>query len=341
MMNKLKAVVAMLLLALPLTQSLAQVAGQVKVETITVHGKNLEGNLEGDSPDRQVLVYLPPGYATQSNKRYPVIYLLHGYGGPAETWNSFHKLAERMDAAFKAGSKELIIVAPDAMTIHKGSFYSNSVTVGNWESYLADELVKYIDKNYRTIANRNARAIAGFSMGGYGTWRMAMKRPDTYGVAYSMSACCMDPLGDGNSRLGVLETVKTKEDADKLNLDRVALAFAAAWAPNPQKPPFFYDIPVVNGVKQPDVQAELAANAGNIMLHQYIPAIKSLNAIGMEIGLQDALHPSNLRMHELLDLYGIKHQWETYEGGHGDKLGERMEKHMLPFMSAHLEFGKP
>src|SRR5438309_1704037 len=56
------------------------------VERITVHGRALEGNLEGDSPDRAVVVYLPPGYARDTARRYPVLYFLHGYGATAETY---------------------------------------------------------------------------------------------------------------------------------------------------------------------------------------------------------------------------------------------------------------
>jgi len=305
--------------------------GQVIVDDITVYGDSLAGNLEGDSPERQVLVYLPPGYAADSGRRYPVVYLLHGYGGGTTTWESFHKLSERMEAAFSAGEKELIIVAPDAQTVHLGSFYSNSVTVGDWESYIADDLVAYIDSHYRTIANRDSRAVAGFSMGGYGTFRMAMKRPDTFGVAYAMSSCCLDRLGPDNSRLEVLETVTSLEQTQDLGLGRVALAFAAAWAPNPDKPPFYFDTPVVDGERKEDVFAALGANAANVMIHQYVSALQSFNAIGVEIGTEDALHPSNVRMHELLNRYGIEHQWRTYKGGHGEILGERMEEVMLPF----------
>ena len=67
------------------------------VERIKVHGKSLEGNLEGDSPDRDVIVYLPPSYAANSNQRYPVVYLLHGYGLTGERWMTFASIAENAD----------------------------------------------------------------------------------------------------------------------------------------------------------------------------------------------------------------------------------------------------
>ncbi len=334
MLGRFKAALA----TLAIVATCGHLAAEVTFKTVTVHGPSLVGNLEGDSPDRAVIVYLPPSYAKEPGRHYPVIYLLHGYGGGPDTWNSFHKVPARMDGAFSDGARELIIVAPDAQTVHLGSFFSSSVTIGDWESFIADDLVRYIDSHYRTIPRRDSRGIAGFSMGGYGTLRLAMKRPETFGAAYAMSSCCLAPM-TGDDRFAALEKVSDLKQTSELGLGRVVFAFAAAWAPNPKKPPFYFDTPTVNGEPQPEVVAALSANAGITMLHQYVPALKSMNAIGMEIGLKDNLFASNERMHNLLDAYGIEHSWETYEGGHGDRLGERIEERMLPFFSRHLKFG--
>src|SRR6478672_13634696 len=94
------------------------------VEHIKVHGKSLDGNLERDSPDRDVFIYLPPSYATNSNQRYPVVCLLHGYGLTAERWMTFAALAENSDKDIAAGTmKEMILVSPDAFTKWNGSMY--------------------------------------------------------------------------------------------------------------------------------------------------------------------------------------------------------------------------
>jgi S-formylglutathione hydrolase FrmB len=177
------------------------------VEHIKVHGASLEGNLTGDSPDRDVFVYLPPSYATEKNRRYPVAYLLHGYGIGAEFWMNFTKLAEAADKDIAAGTaKEFIIVSPDANTKWNGSMYSASPTSGDWETYIAEDLVKYVDSHYRTIAQRAARGLGGHSMGGYGTVRIGMKRPDVFSSLYIMSACCLlndpTPRGGGAGRAG-------------------------------------------------------------------------------------------------------------------------------------------
>src|SRR5918996_2929786 len=113
-------------IALPLTLLVAAVAdAQARraprtgaVEHITVHGDALEGNLEGDSPDRDVTVYLPPSYAADQKRRYPVVYLLHGYGGREDTFTArLANLAESADRLSSAqGFSDLIVVTPNAFS---------------------------------------------------------------------------------------------------------------------------------------------------------------------------------------------------------------------------------
>ena len=170
-------------------------AAPVVTERITVHGASLEGNLEGDSPDRGVIVYLPPSYAKNPSRRYPVVYALHGYSINNEKWTTEIHTPQTIEGAFATGTREMIVVLADAQTKHNGSMYSNSVTTGNWEDFISHDLVAYIDSHYRTIANRASRGIAGHSMGGYGTVRIAMRHPDVYSAFYAMSPCCMSARG--------------------------------------------------------------------------------------------------------------------------------------------------
>lgn len=171
------------------------------VEHIKVHGKSLEGNLEGDSPDRDVFIYLPPGYSANTTARYPVVYMLHGYGLTAERWMPFTRMADAADKNIAAGlMKEMILVNPDAYTVYNGSMYSSSPTIGDWETFIAEDLVSYVDSHYRTISDRRSRGLGGHSMGGYGTIRIGMKRPDVFSSMYIMSACCLmnNPSQAGN-----------------------------------------------------------------------------------------------------------------------------------------------
>ena len=85
----------------------------------------------------------------------------------------------------------MIVVMPNAYSKYGGSMYSSSVTTGDWEMYIAEDLVAYMDSHYRTIPERGSRGLAGHSMGGYGAVRIGMKRPDVFSSLYIMSACCL------------------------------------------------------------------------------------------------------------------------------------------------------
>src|SRR3569833_3823693 len=165
-------------------------APKATVEHIKVHGASLEGNLEGDSADRDVLVFLPPSYGKEPRRRYPVVYALHGYSIGAEIWAQEIHIPQTIEGAFGKGAREMIVVLPDSRTVHNGSKYSSSVTTGDFENFIAHDLVAYIDAHYRTIAHRSARGLAGHSMGGYGASRSGMKHSDVFGSLYIMSPCC-------------------------------------------------------------------------------------------------------------------------------------------------------
>ena len=314
------------------------------LEHIVVHGKALEGNLEGDSPDREVTVYLPPSYAGNSTRRYPVVYLLHGYGGRDSTFTErLAKLAESADRLASAqGFSELIVVMPNAFTLHKGSMYSNSVTTGDWESFVAQDLVAYIDEHYRTIANRMSRGLAGHSMGGYGTLRIGMKRPDVFSSLYIMSACCLTPNRNPRPEaMAASEAIKTREQAEEAAKapgfgPSTSLASAAAWSPNPANPPLYLDLPVKDGKVRPDIVAKWVANAPLTMIDQYVGSLNGYYAIGIEIGTMDTLLASNRQLHEMMTRLRIAHSYEEYEGDHTNKVGERIERNVLVFFSKNL-----
>src|SRR6476619_679323 len=157
-------------------------AKPVAVERISIHGTSLEGNLEGDAVDREALVFLPPSYAAETSRRYPVIYALHGYSIGAEQWAKEIHVPQTIEGAFAQGAKDMIVVLPDSKTVHNGSMYSSSVTTGDFEKFIALDVVAYIDAHYRTIANRNSRGLVGHSMGGYGASRIGMKHADVFGI---------------------------------------------------------------------------------------------------------------------------------------------------------------
>ncbi len=237
--------------------ALAIFAGSISAQTgtapkgtyarIKVHGKSLEGNLSGEPADRDVSVYLPPSYQASGNRRYPVVYLLHGYTNSDVGWfgpesrGSFadgNTMTAAADRAYANGSvAEAILVMPNAYTIYQGSMFSNSVTTGDWEGFIAKDMVEYMDSHYRTIPERASRGLAGHSMGGYGTFRIAAKYPQVFSSIYILSACCLGANLNPSAR-GSAEAEALKSPADAKGAARglaTLLAEAAAWSPNPEK----------------------------------------------------------------------------------------------------------
>ena len=345
--------VTILALAATLAQSPATVPTEAQkpsranaIEHIKVHGTSLEGNLEGDTADPDVAVYLPPSYATDKARRYPVVYLLHGYGGRDDTFNGrLATLPDSSDNQIKAGNiKEMIVVMPNSYTLHKGSMYSSSVTTGDWEAYVARDLVSYIDGHYRTIANRRSRGLGGHSMGGYGALKIGMKYPDVFSALYLMSSCCLNAsLTFDPGRIAPSEAIKTREAAEEAARGRgfgpsTLLAEAAAWSPNPNNPPLYFDLPVKDGKPQPDVIAKWAANAPLAMLPQYVTNLKQYHAIAIEIGTKDGLYRTNKQLSETLTSFGVTHGYDEYDGDHTNRVRARIENNTLPFFTQQLAF---
>ncbi len=319
-------------------------AKPMTVEHIKVHGAGLEGNLEGDAADRDVFVYLPPSYAKEKSRRYPVVYALHGYSIGAEQWSHEIHLPQTIEGAFAQGAQEMIIVLPDSKTVHNGSMYSSSVTTGDFEQFIARDLVAYIDAYYRTIPNRRSRGLVGHSMGGYGATRIGMKHSDVFGSLYIMSPCCLSARAAGSLKPEdekALEAVKTAEDSAKLGFfQRAQLATAAAWSPDPKNPPLYLDLPMKDGAVQPDVLAKWVANAPLAFVDQYIESLRQYRAIAIDVGDQDGLRLDTGKLRDVLDKYGIANSFEVYEGTHTSKVADRFQNHVIPFFNRNLCFQK-
>ena len=341
----------------------------------TVHSPALVANLLGDSPDRTVAIYLPPGYQG-STSRYPVIYLLHGFGSTSRAteawtqgeWANVPRMMDRLIAAGKI--QKMIVVMPDASTRLGGAFYTNSAAAGNWEDFITRDLVSSIDTRYRTIRRASSRGIAGHSMGGYGALKLAMKHPDIYGAVYGLSACCMEwndgmsaanPAWDKTVGFKTLDDVAAAQnyivesgfnfkdpEVPRAFFSLALLALSAAWSPDPERPPFYADL-LVEGSgdsrKAPEMrQALWSANMPVAMLDQYRSNLARLRAIALDVGSQDENHDIRAGARDFdagLTRNGIAHQFEEYEGTHMSRIGERLETEALPFFSRALAPVKP
>jgi S-formylglutathione hydrolase FrmB len=316
--------------------ALAATPAEARTDKIKVHGASLEGNLEGNSPDRDVYVFLPPSYDANAGKRYPVVYFLHGYSVGADAYDGLAKFQEAVDQAAAAGN-EMIVVMPDVLTRFKGAMFSASPTTGDFERYVAQDLVSYVDGHYRTLANAQSRGLSGHSLGGYGTLKIAEKYPGIFSSIYAMAPCCLSP---GSVTAEQLQSVADLTPESLATAQGFALATPAqlsAWAPDPQNPPFYVSTAVKDGVVDPLLLARLHANSPLVLLPQYVPAMKALEAIRVEVGDKDFLLRDDTWMHEELDRFGVAHEWKLFEGDHGNRVHDRIRSELLPFFGAHLD----
>jgi len=324
-------------------------AQQGTVDHITVHGKSLEGNLSNDPADRSVSVYLPPSYKKEAKRRYPVVYFLHGFTDSDELWFRAEKhwinLPTVLDKALAApGAQEAIVVMPDALTRFGGSMYSSSVTTGDWETFVARELVAYVDSHYRTLARAGSRGLTGHSMGGYGTIRIGMKFPEVFSSFYALSPCCLS--GPNPARPNApsrAESLKAGDDVAKLDFGTKAqLASAAAWSPNPKNPPFFLDLTTANGEARPAILAKQAASAPLVNIDQYVANLRRLRALAFDAGDKDVQIAGTIRtLDKMLSDYEVPHLFEIYDGNHVNHIADRIEQKVIPFFSKNLDAVQP
>jgi len=309
-----------------------------RVNWTSFHSPALEGNLEGNDPERGVYVITPPGYDENSAQRYRVVYYLHGYWAAAPAQQEGFKLHEAVDAAAAAGNP-MIMVMPDGYSMLRGGFYSSGPTVGDYESMVARDLVAWVDANYRTIAAPESRGLAGHSMGGYGTIRIAMKNPGVFSSIYMMSACCLPPMEMSAEQARAVEAM-TAADVEAAQFGALAgVSTLATWSPDPTADNFLkVDTGLrADGTIDPLVNQRLAANSPLVLLPQYLPALNGLEAFAVDIGDQDFLLEGNAQFRAELDRFGVDYEFELYEGDHGNRIAERIRTEVLPFFANHLD----
>lgn len=326
-------------------------AAQSRVVDATVHSPGLEHNRLGDPADQPVSIVLPAAYAQDAQRRFPVLYILHGFADRTPRHQAAEFLRAALDRHIAAGAAQpFIIVLPNGLNKYFGAFYANSSTTGNWDDYVTRDLVHYIDSHYRTLADPAHRVIAGHSMGGYGALTLAFRHPDVFGSVYAMSPCCTDMVADAgpsNPAWKILPTLHSPADVPAaLNQGQF---FVAAWSamdaaldPDPSSalygdPPFR----VVDGQIRTDPEAyrRIASNMPVNMVVPLLPNIVQLRAIFIEYGAQENFSHIAVGAQELsstLANAGVSHTLEVFQGDHVDHLGERMADHLLPWSSQHL-----
>lgn len=331
----------------------AQDRGTVKIDKLV--SKAIANNITKENPEREITIYLPPSYF-KSDKRYPVLYLLHGIGDDHLTFvddeTKYSNIQSLMDAGIAAGRfKEMIIVTPNEKTNWFGSFYVNSVATGNWEDFTAKEFVRFIDANYRTVLKPESRAIAGHSMGGYGAITLAMKYPDVFSVVYALNGgfvCFAGELKADNSVIRKFVRANSYDHLLKTKNSKAMgmLTVSQAFSPNPANPPFYVDKPFkLKGNKiVPNRTAYHKWLAHDVvrMAEKYRGNLLMLTAIKFDSGFDDEYEfiPINSRLFSRrLTALGVNHEFEEYNGDHRNRLWGlkgRIYNELLPFISDNL-----
>lgn len=320
-----------------------------------IQSTSLRNNKLGISATRRVVIYLPPGYDASSAQRYPVIYFF-----PNPLDSSFRDIFDKqnaqhvLDAAIAFGIiRPVLFVVPDMTTPLGSTWYVNSPVTGNWDDFIVRELVPYIDSNFRTLAARDSRGIAGTFMGAHGAIRLAMVHPEVFGSVYGLH-----PVGTGNGvkilaglpNWDLMENAKTLDDVRKDGYSTIFTSIFQAHVPNPNSPPLYIDFPAhrINGqlVIDPKVMDRMRENFFlESLIGKYADNLKSLRALKFDWARSDLNWDhvySNQAFTHKLNEYGIPHEAEEYNGTWNSDPNwspeGRITTDLLPFFRRHLVF---
>ncbi len=335
---------------------------------------SLEGNLLGDPATRDVLVYLPPSYETSPDRRYPTIYVLHGFTGDHRLYfgllNAQLQFLAGVDLGIDMGDivpqllasgemGEAIIVFPDCLNVYGGSWYGRSEVTGDYRDYVARDLVEYIDGKYRTIPDREHRGITGHSTGGYGAMSLAIEYPDVFGSVAVLSPAHPTLLADATDIAVYMELnpdspgVPTLVSADTRDEDTWKIflstfvtnahyAIAAAFSPNPDNPPYYVDIPVTYTDGTAALDEDLWARWKEQSLISQIErdgANLSDTAIFLDQGVGETMIFGETRgMAETLaalEAQGLAYTYDTFDGDHLTHLRYQLAS-ALKFLSSNI-----
>lgn len=326
-------------------------AAQSKVVDVTVHSPGLEHNLLGDPADQAVSVYLPAAYASEPERRFAVLYFLHGFSDPQPRHAAAEEFRAAMDKLIAADAAQpFIIVCPNGLNKYRGAFYANSTTTGNWDDYIVKDVVGYVDTHYRTLATVDHRAIAGHSMGGYGALTLAFRHPDVFSFVYAMSPCCTDLVADqgpSNPAWIAVRNMKSPDDVPEALknghfFEGAFAAMTAALAPDPDSKTFG-DLPFTGTGRQlstdPAVFERIASNMPANMVFPLLPKIAQLKGIYIEYGAQENFNHIVLGARETaerLSEAGISNTLEVYQGDHVNHVEQRVSERMLPWVSGQI-----
>ena len=334
-----------------------------QVNTVTIPAPALANNLLGEALERDLVVYLPVSYSSESQNRYPVVYYLLDFGvSDVPTAIRPEGIQKDIEVGY---AKEMILVVVSGANALGGSFYVNSPITGNWDDFVTRDVVGYVDAHYRTIPKPASRGIGGNAMGGFGALSLAMRHPDVFGAVYSLSPYLFDDNGlaespifsppgmaDGFVDLQARESLLPLDDAvsdmqNNAGEEQFALAYGAAFVPNPQAGPPYVDYPYrrQNGqlLRDDIIWKRWEAGFGDIpdKIQTYKANLLKLNGIAIDYGANDPRRwlPRGCQYFSAqLTNVGIPNQSVSFPGDPQASLEQRIRAFMLPFFSEKLVF---
>jgi pimeloyl-ACP methyl ester carboxylesterase len=312
---------------------------------------HLAGNLLGDPSERDLFVYLPPGYEN-SDRRYPTAYLLHAYGDTAERlvhpptdgnrWAP--PLEDVLDPVFRRmGAPPMIVVIPDGWTRYGCGQWVDSPVNGNFEQYILRDVVAYVDGHHRTIPDSYSRGVFGFSSGGFGAWNLASRNPDVFGAIAMLSGDSYLDFTHKSLVYEFFESIWPEEPngpIDGNELSQVVYAYSACYSPNLDRPPFYVDLPVAfpSGELIQEVWDRWLSFDPIVNYRDRLSNLRKLAGILLDVGCNDDYHLQwghRLLSHGLHEA-GIAHEARENAGNHGGRARERYQV-ALQWLSQVLE----
>jgi enterochelin esterase-like enzyme/predicted esterase len=317
-----------------------------RVVELQAQASSLAGNLLGEDTQRRVLVYLPPSYDSAPDRRYPVLYLLHAFGVGPESWRGERgyegmDIAEVLDRTIAGGAvAEMLVVMPDAGTRYGGSWYASSPTIGDWERFIGIELVDEVDELFRTHPHRDARAIAGQSMGGYGALRIASAHAERFATAIALSAPHLvnpNPLGRPALE-AALEVPSPDAVLAGSPLPAVIWSKAAAFSAAPERPPFYAELPLVRAGDELRIEPSIWERWKRHTIAGLLadPARRAALArvdLRLDVGLEDPLRTETRQLAQALRDLSLPYVTTEFEGGHVAGVREHFTSSVLPHLS--------
>lgn len=286
------------------------IAEQTQVNEIKeINSPALASKFTGNGGKKYVTIILPPSYSI-SKRKYPVIYSLAGFGESTSEYMKEFGATGLWNMMKTKKIKESIIVVIDAWSGVASSFYANSKVLGNWEEFIAKDLVDFLDSNYRTIPRSGARGIVGYATGGTGAFNIAIKYPDIFSAVYCFNPGIADDNGvkeyiigsdnDINTTLALLDTYKslsTKEIIAKISKYgvyspmNIRLCYGLAFASTEQNPLIQFPYSIENGktVINEELYNKWQKGFGGITdkILEYKENMLKLKGIAFEYGIKE------------------------------------------------------